>query len=108
MRKTRTTARRWPDGRDTDRGGHHPGGADAAGRYRDRRAPTRPSPLANTLTFAWRALLKIKHVPEQLFDVTLTPIIFTLMFTYLFGARSPGTPRPTCSTCCLGFWCRRS
>ncbi|MBE7701480.1 ABC transporter permease [Oerskovia sp. Sa1BUA8] len=54
--------------------------------------PTRPSPLANTLTFAWRALLKIKHVPEQLFDVTLTPIIFTLMFTYLFGGAIAGDP----------------
>ncbi|RXR26894.1 ABC transporter permease [Oerskovia turbata] len=54
--------------------------------------PTRPSPLANTLTFAWRALLKIKHVPEQLFDVTLTPVIFTLMFTYLFGGAIAGDP----------------
>jgi len=52
--------------------------------------PTRPSAIENTLTFAWRALLKIKHVPEQLFDVTLTPIIFTLMFTYLFGGAIAG------------------
>lgn len=52
--------------------------------------PSRPSPVANTLTFAWRALLKIKHVPEQLFDVTLTPVIFTLMFTYLFGGAIAG------------------
>ncbi|ACZ22971.1 ABC-type polysaccharide/polyol phosphate export systems, permease component [Sanguibacter keddieii DSM 10542] len=52
--------------------------------------PGRPSPIENTLTFAWRALLKIKHVPEQLFDVTLTPIIFTLMFTYLFGGAIAG------------------
>lgn len=52
--------------------------------------PSRPSPIENTLTFAWRALLKIKHVPEQLFDVTLTPIIFTLMFTYLFGGAIAG------------------
>jgi len=52
--------------------------------------PSRPSPVENTLTFAWRALLKIKHVPEQLFDVTLTPIIFTLMFTYLFGGAIAG------------------
>jgi len=55
--------------------------------------PARPSPLANTFTFAWRALLKIKHVPEQLFDVTLTPIIFTLMFTYLFGGAIAGDPQ---------------
>jgi ABC-2 type transport system permease protein len=55
-----------------------------------RERPARPTALANALTFGWRALLKIKHVPEQLFDVTLTPIIFTLMFTYLFGGAIAG------------------
>src|SRR5690606_3815127 len=58
-----------------------------------RQQPQRPGPLANALTFGWRALLKIKHVPEQLFDVTLTPIIFTLMFTYLFGGAIAGDVR---------------
>ncbi|GIJ00554.1 ABC-2 type transport system permease protein [Sediminihabitans luteus] len=53
--------------------------------------PTRPSPVSATLTFAWRALLKIKHVPEQLFDVTVTPVIFTLMFVYLFGGAIAGS-----------------
>jgi ABC-2 type transport system permease protein len=53
--------------------------------------PQRPGPVATSLAFAWRALLKIKHVPEQLFDVTLTPIIFTLMFTYLFGGALAGS-----------------
>jgi ABC-2 type transport system permease protein len=43
-------------------------------------------------TFAWRGILKIKHVPEQLFDVTLTPILFTVMFTYLFGGALAGSP----------------
>jgi ABC-2 type transport system permease protein len=38
-------------------------------------------------------MLKIKHVPEQLFDVTLTPILFTVMFTYLFGGALAGSPR---------------
>jgi ABC-2 type transport system permease protein len=28
------------------------------------------SPLSSVLTFGWRAMLKIKHVPEQLLDVT--------------------------------------
>ncbi|MFD0691978.1 ABC transporter permease [Actinomadura fibrosa] len=37
------------------------------------------------MTFGWRAMLKIKHVPEQLLDVTVLPVITTLMFTYLFG-----------------------
>ncbi|MFG1994202.1 ABC transporter permease [Actinoplanes sp. NPDC048988] len=54
-------------------------------------APTRPSALAASLTFGWRAVLKIKHVPEQLFDVTAFPIIMTLMFTYLFGGALAGS-----------------
>ena len=52
--------------------------------------PSRASALTTTLTFARRALLKIKHVPEQLFDVTISPVIFTLMFTYLFGGAIAG------------------
>ncbi|MTV26266.1 ABC transporter permease [Nitriliruptoraceae bacterium ZYF776] len=55
--------------------------------------PARPSPLAASLTFGWRALLKIKHVPEQLFDVTAFPILFTVLFTYLFGGALAGSPR---------------
>ncbi|NMR20499.1 ABC transporter permease [Cellulomonas fimi] len=55
--------------------------------------PSRPGSLGAALTFGWRALLKIKHVPEQLFDATLTPVIFTLMFTYLFGGALAGDPR---------------
>ena len=30
--------------------------------------PKRPNALSTSLTFGWRALLKIKHIPEQLFD----------------------------------------
>ncbi|WP_103503627.1 MULTISPECIES: ABC transporter permease [Streptomyces] len=57
-----------------------------------REQPPRPSALSASLTFGWRAMLKIKHVPEQLFDVTLFPIIMTLMFTYLFGGALAGSP----------------
>lgn len=53
--------------------------------------PKPPSALASTLTFATRALLRIKHVPEQMFDVTVFPIIFLLMFTYLFGGAIAGS-----------------
>ena len=42
--------------------------------------------------FGWRALLKIRHVPEQLFDVLAIPVVFTLMFTYLFGGAIAGSP----------------
>ncbi|MFC9692292.1 ABC transporter permease [Kribbella sp. NPDC056951] len=53
--------------------------------------PARPGPVRTSLTFGWRALLKIKHVPEQLVDVTMFPIMFTLMFTYLFGGALAGS-----------------
>jgi ABC-2 type transport system permease protein len=56
-----------------------------------RKRPPRPGALSASLTFGWRALLKIKHVPEQLFDVTAFPIMFTLMFTYLFGGALAGS-----------------
>ncbi|MGH9286970.1 MAG: ABC transporter permease, partial [Acidimicrobiales bacterium] len=55
--------------------------------------PHRPSALSASLSFAWRALLKIKHVPIQLFDVTVFPIMFVLLFTYLFGGALAGSPR---------------
>jgi ABC-2 type transport system permease protein len=55
--------------------------------------PQRPSAWSTSLTFGWRAVLKIKHVPEQLFDVTAFPIIMTLMFTYLFGGALAGSTR---------------
>jgi ABC-2 type transport system permease protein len=55
--------------------------------------PGRPSALTASIAFGWRAVLKIKHVPEQLFDVTAFPIIMTLMFTYLFGGALAGSTR---------------
>ncbi|WP_273846436.1 ABC transporter permease [Rubrobacter calidifluminis] len=57
-----------------------------------RERPQRPNVLSASLTFAWRALLKIKHVPEQLFDAVGNPIIFTLLFTYLLGGAMAGSP----------------
>ena len=53
--------------------------------------PPRPGPLSAALTFGWRGMLKVKHVPEQLIDVTLTPVLFVLMFTYLFGGAVAGS-----------------
>jgi ABC-2 type transport system permease protein len=44
----------------------------------------------HTLTMAHRTLLKIRRTPEQLFDVTIQPILFTLMFTYIFGGAISG------------------
>ena len=55
--------------------------------------PEPASAVSAVVTLAWRAMLKIKHVPFQLFDVTVTPIMFTLLFTYIFGGALAGTPR---------------
>jgi ABC-2 type transport system permease protein len=56
-----------------------------------RRRPPRPGAISTSLTFGWRAMLKIKHVPEQFFDVTAFPVMMTLMFTFLFGGALAGS-----------------
>ena len=55
-------------------------------------APQAPSALSNALVFGWRAVLKFKHVPEQMFDLVMTPIMFTLLFTFVFGGALAGSP----------------
>ncbi|MDL9938434.1 ABC transporter permease [Gordonia sp. ABSL1-1] len=60
--------------------------------------PVRPAKSAvsvgesvrQSFSMAYRGVLKIRHNPEQLFDVTFQPIIFTLMFTYIFGGAVSG------------------
>jgi ABC-2 type transport system permease protein len=53
--------------------------------------PPRASAVSAALTFGWRGMLKVKHVPEQLLDVTITPVMFLLLFTYLFGGAVAGS-----------------
>jgi ABC-2 type transport system permease protein len=53
--------------------------------------PPRASAGTAALAFGWRGMLKVKHVPEQLLDVTITPVMFVLMFTYLFGGAIAGS-----------------
>ncbi|MDX3056375.1 ABC transporter permease [Streptomyces sp. NE06-03E] len=77
-----------------ERGGAELGAADAgtlASLLVGQERPHRPSALSASLTFGWRAMLKIKHVPEQLFDVTVFPVMMVLMFTYLFGGALAGS-----------------
>ncbi|MBM7542672.1 ABC transporter permease [Amphibacillus cookii] len=57
----------------------------------NRSRPKKASPLSTCATFSGRMLLKIKYVPEQLFDVTAFPVIYLLMFTYLFGGAIAGS-----------------
>ncbi|MFN2505522.1 MAG: ABC transporter permease [Acidimicrobiales bacterium] len=53
--------------------------------------PPQASALSAALTFGWRGMLKVKHVPEQLLDVTITPVMFVVMFTYVFGGEVAGS-----------------
>ena len=69
------------------------GAAEAALARAVSRTP-RPRPasaVAASLAFGWRGMLKVKHVPEQLLDATVTPALFLLMFTYLFGGAVAGS-----------------
>src|SRR3954469_8076567 len=47
--------------------------------------------LTNTVTMAGRGLIKMRRTPEQLIDVTVQPIIFTVMFAYIFGGAVAGS-----------------
>lgn len=49
--------------------------------------------VRNSLTMAHRSLLKVRHTPELWFDVTLQPILFTLMFAWIFGGAIAGDVR---------------
>ena len=40
---------------------------------------------------AWRATKKMRRNPEQLFDVTIQPLLFTAMFAYIFGGAISGS-----------------
>jgi ABC-2 type transport system permease protein len=52
-------------------------------------------PLRDALTqissLAWRALLKMRRNPEQLVDVTAMPVLFTVMFGFMFGGAISGS-----------------
>jgi ABC-2 type transport system permease protein len=74
------------------------GGTNALLALQDVKRPAQPGPLSNALVFAWRAVLKFRHVPEQLFDLVMTPIMFTLLFTFVFGGALSS---------CRASWCRR-
>jgi ABC-2 type transport system permease protein len=50
-----------------------------------------PETLSQTLIMAWRALKKMRRNPEQFFDVTIQPLLFTAMFAYLFGGAISGS-----------------
>ena len=55
-------------------------------------ATPRPLPLLrHSLTLAKRSLIKTWRTPEALIDVTLQPIIFLVIFVYIFGGAVAGS-----------------
>ncbi len=44
-----------------------------------------PRPVSDALTMAWRNLLNIRRNPQLLVFATIQPVIFVLMFRYVFG-----------------------
>ncbi|MBB5802454.1 ABC-2 type transport system permease protein [Saccharothrix ecbatanensis] len=66
-------------------------GAARRGALSARTRPPKAGPLSAALTFAWRSMLKLKHVPDQMSDAVVLPVMFTLMFTFLFGGAISGT-----------------
>jgi len=68
-----------------------PVAAEAMRAVRPRMRPQHPGAVAASLTFGWRAVLKIRHVPEQMADAIGIPILFTVLFTYLFGGAMAGS-----------------
>lgn len=47
--------------------------------------------LRNVLTLAWRGLVQIKHNPMELVDLSIQPIMFVLLFAYVFGPSISGS-----------------
>jgi oleandomycin transport system permease protein len=47
--------------------------------------------ITNSLTLAWRNVMQLKHSPEKLMDVTLMPIVFLVLFLYVFGGVVAGS-----------------
>jgi ABC-2 type transport system permease protein/oleandomycin transport system permease protein len=54
----------------------------------------RPNAVSDALTIAWRNLLNIRRNPQLLVFATIQPVIFVLMFRYVFGGaiQTPGIP----------------
>jgi ABC-2 type transport system permease protein len=63
--------------------------AEAVARTRSRPSPRETA--SQTLSMAWRALKKMRRNPEQFFDVTIQPLLFTAMFAYIFGGAISGS-----------------
>ena len=49
--------------------------------------------LRQTFSLAWRTLVQIKHNPLELIDFSVQPVMFLILFTYVFGGAIGGSPK---------------
>jgi oleandomycin transport system permease protein len=49
--------------------------------------------LRQTFSLAWRTLVQIRHNPFELIDFSVQPVMFLLLFTYVFGGAIGGSPK---------------
>lgn len=47
--------------------------------------------LRQSASLSWRTLVQIKHNPTELIDFSVQPIMFLLLFTYVFGGAISGS-----------------
>jgi hypothetical protein len=69
-------------------------GEDYPGEAAEGLAP-RVGPLAGlrqTFSLSWRTLVQVKHNPGELIDFSVQPVMFLLLFTYVFGGAIGGSP----------------
>jgi ABC-2 type transport system permease protein len=59
--------------------------------------------ISQTFSMAWRALKKMQRNPEQFFDVIVQPLLFTAMFTYIFGGAIAGNVKAYLPTIITGI-----
>jgi ABC-2 type transport system permease protein len=64
--------------------------------------------LSHTFSMAWRALKKMQRNPEQFFDVVIQPLLFTAMFTYIFGGAIAGDVKSYLPTIITGILAQTS
>lgn len=63
---------------------------DTGGRLEPQRRPAALRYLTHCVVLARRSLIKTLRTPEALVDVTIQPVIFLALFTYIFGGAIAG------------------
>jgi oleandomycin transport system permease protein len=49
--------------------------------------------LKHSMILSWRSLVQIRHNPTELIDLSLQPLMFVLLFAYVFGGALSGSPK---------------